>query len=217
MPIPRRCAPLLLLLAVACSDVPGPNAPPATGARSVPADPTLGSRPEAATRGFTRLEAVGDYRFVVPADFNGGIFGTEIGNHVRFVALRTADGEVTGRFHYVQTADGESAIFSGRVTCLAIYDTPVLQRFENIPAMTHNRAKWGGIIEQSNDPTQPPGRYIWFQSIDNGHSHHGGFPDLSTLSGFGDNAANEAFCANPNVPNPNFGPHAVNRGEIVVR
>lgn len=216
MPVVRHGAPLLLLLALACSDSRDPGAPPSAAARSVPADP-VGPRTGAAARGFVRLEAIGTYRFVIPADFNGGIFGTEIDNRVSFVALRRSSGEVTGRFHYVQTADGASATFSGRVTCLAIYDTPVLQRFENIPAMTGNRAKWGGIIEQSDDPSQPPGRYIWFQSIDNGHRHHGGITDLSTLSGFGDAAANEAFCASPNIPNPNFGPHAVSRGEIVVR
>lgn len=164
------------------------------------------------------VEASGVYQFFVPADYNGGIFGGSIDNRVDFEAHRNPHGKVTGRFKYVQTFDGSPSEFSGSVTCVAIYDTPVLQNFPGIPAMTHNRAKWGGVIERSTDPTIPVGTYIWFQSIDN-HAHgssHSAYPDLSTLSGFGDNAANEAFCASPKVPNPNFGPHAVQRGHIDV-
>jgi hypothetical protein len=217
MRVLSACSPLLVLLAAACSESAGPEGPLPGGTRSVPSDSYSASRPAPASRSLPRLEAAGSYRFVVPADFNGGIFGVEIDNRVAFVAVREPDGHVTGRFHYVQTAGGESAAFSGRVTCLEIYDTPVLQRFENIPAMTHNRAKWGGIVERSTDPTQPPGVYIWFQSINNGHGRHSSYPDLSTLSGFGTQAANEAFCASPNVPNPNFGPHAVGHGAILVR
>jgi hypothetical protein len=42
------------------------------------------------------------------------------------------------------------------------------------------------------------------------------YPDLTTLSGFGDEAANEAFCASDKVPNSNFGPFAVQQGDIRV-
>jgi hypothetical protein len=166
------------------------------------------------------IEASGEYQFFVPADFNGGIFGGSVDNKVEFEAHRNANGRVTGGFHYVQTFDGQPSAFSGRVTCLAIYDTPVLQRFPNITAKTQNRAKWGGLIEHSTDPTEPAGTYIWFQSIDNdtqGDNQPSGEPDLSTLSGFGDITANENFCASPNVPNPNFGPHAVQQGKIEVK
>lgn len=159
------------------------------------------------------VEAQGTYHFVAPPEF----FGVAIGNHVSFVARRLADGEVTGRFRYVQSAEGEDFIFSGTVTCLNVYDTPVLDRFEAIPEMSHNRAKWGGIIEKSNDATLPAGGYIWFQSIDNNSGPGASYPDLSTLSGFGDEAANEAFCNAPTVPNPNFGPHAASSGNIIVR
>lgn len=158
------------------------------------------------------VNAEGSYGFFIPADFNGGIFGVDIDNTVVFSAHRAGNGNIRGHFHYTQSAQGQDFIFSGDVTCLQVYDTPVLQRFPTIPAMAANRAKWGGVITQSNDVTQPPGRFIWFQSIDNG-----AFPDVSTLSGFGTEAANEAFCASPNVPNPNFGPHAVNQGNIVVQ
>ncbi len=163
------------------------------------------------------LHASGSYKFHIPVEFNGGIFGVAIDNHVTFNARRTADGDVSGTFRYVQTAGGESAIFAGRVTCLAVYDTPVLTRFPDVPAMTANRAKWGGVVEESNDPTQPPGRFIWFQSIDNSENAASGTPDVSTLSGFGTETANEAFCASPNVPNSRFGPHAISHGNINVR
>lgn len=163
------------------------------------------------------IEAAGVYKFHVPADFNGGIFGVAIDNSVAFVALRRRDGGVSGWFRYVQSVEGEDFIFSGRVTCLVVYDTPVLQRFEDIPPMRRNRAKWGGIIEKSNDPTQPAGRFLWFQSIDNKSGANQGYPHLSTLSGFGDEAATEAFCNIANVPNPQFGPHAVDQGFVVVR
>jgi hypothetical protein len=43
------------------------------------------------------------------------------------------------------------------------------------------------------------------------------YPDTSTLSGFGDEAANEAFCASETVPNSKFGPHRVGTGNILVR
>lgn len=160
--------------------------------------------------------ANGSYHFTVPADFNGGIFGIEIDNDVSFTVRQASDGTVDGRFRYVQSAGGEDFIFSGRVTCFQRYDTPVLAGFPGIPAMLANRAKWGGLIERSNDPTIPVGRFIWFQSIDNNGDPAAPHPDLSTLSGFGDEAANEAFCASANVPNSNFGPHPVGSGQIVV-
>lgn len=163
------------------------------------------------------VAAQGTYHFLVPADFNGGIIGIAIDNDVSFVARRDGNGGVTGRFRYVQSAGGEDFIFSGTVTCLSVYDTPVLERFEDVPPMTHNRAKWGGLIEESNDPTLPAGGYLWFQSVDNDSEPAGAHTDLSTFGGFGDEAANEAFCASPAVPNPNFGPHAIDAGQIIVR
>jgi hypothetical protein len=195
----------------ACSDQPGPTAATAPSADAAPL-------PGAPDHGRVGVEALGFYRFVVPADFNGGIFGIEIDNRVAFVARRGRDGSVTGRFHYVQAAGGESFTYRGRVTCLGIYDTPVLTYFEDVPPMTQNRAKWGGIIDYSSDATIPVGTYIWFQSIDNnsGRGNHR-YPDASTLSGFGDEAATEAFCNSSTVPNSKFGPHRVGSGNILVR
>jgi hypothetical protein len=163
-------------------------------------------------------QASGGYHFLIPADFNGGIFGGEVDNRLTFHAKRGADGTVTGSFNYEQTDFGTAGVpysYKGRVTCFQVYDTPVLERFENIPPMTQNRAKWGGPIEKTNDPTVPVGTFGWFQSIDNGEGSKSP-PDLSTLFGLGDAAANEAFCNSDAVPNPTFGPHAV-QGNIQVR
>lgn len=205
---------VLAVLIAACS--PDSTAPSSASGRGAVADgdlPQVATVPHRSSASATALLAVGNYRFFIPADFNGGIFGIDVDNDVRFLARRTAGGEVSGHFSYTQSAGGEDFIFSGSVTCLLVYDTPVLQNFPGIPAGTANRAKWGGLIEESNDPTLPAGGYIWFQSIDN----KGTGPDLSTLSGFGDQAATEAFCNSPNVPNPNFGPHALGIGNIGVQ
>jgi hypothetical protein len=155
--------------------------------------------------------ASGGYHFVTEAHF----FGIPIENRLTFSAERHADGSLTGRYNYEQGALGERFIFRGSVTCFEIHDTPVLQDWEEIPAMTANRAKWGGLIEYSNDPTLPAGGFIWFNSIDNGEGA-GAPPDLSSISGFGDEAANEAFCASVAPPNPTFGPHPI-IGNIEVR
>lgn len=214
----RTASSVLTAALLGCSpDTTTPASRP--GARSAPAEEAARSGAAFLSSGGTSsvVEALGTYHFFIPADFNGGIFGVAIDNHVSFVARREADGSVTGRFRYVQSAEGEDFIFSGSVTCLVLYDTPVLVRFPGIPIMASNRAKWGGIIEESNDPTLPAGGYIWFQSIDNDSGPGSGFPDLSTLSGFGNEAANEAFCNSSNVPNPNFGPHAVGSGSVIVR
>lgn len=194
----------------------GINVPEAAGSPTVAFDRVAGD----GNLGDRAIEASGNYWFFVPADFNGGIFGGSVDNHVEFEAHRGGNGNVTGRFHYVQNFAGAINVYSGRVTCLAVYDTPVLQRFPDIPAHAQNRAKWGGLVEHSTDLSEPAGSYIWFQSIDDdvaGHERSGGQPDLSTLSGFGDATANAAFCGSSNVPNPNFGPHAVQRGKIEVQ
>lgn len=159
--------------------------------------------------------ASGGYHFTTDPSF----FGFPVDNRLTFNAQEDADGNVSGRFNYEQSFvfDGQTFEFDfrGRVTCFEIYDTPVLQHYEDIPPMSQNRAKWGGLIEFSNDADFPAGGFIWFQSIDNGEGSNAP-PDLSTISGFGDEAGNEAFCASDAVPNPNFGPHPV-QGNIQVR
>lgn len=155
--------------------------------------------------------ASGGYHFTTDPRF----FGIPVDNRLTFDASRHEDGSLSGRFNYEQGVFGERFIFRGSVTCFQIHDTPVLQDWPDIPATSANRAKWGGLIEYSNDPTLPAGGYIWFNSIDNGEGA-GAPPDLSSISGFGNEAANEAFCASVAPPNPRFGPHPVS-GNIEVR
>ena len=61
----------------------------------------------------------------------------------------------------------------------------------------------GGPITQSNDETVPPGVFMWFHSLDRGEGA-GAPPDQTTGFGLGDDAANEAFCNSPALPNPLF-------------
>lgn len=111
-------------------------------------------------------------------------FGFEIENVLAFNAKKHADGSVSGRIEYHQSFLGFDIRLNARMTCMEIYDG--------------NRVKYGGVVEVSNDPDIVPGElFIWFQGIDNGE---GGEPDLSTIAGAGDDAANEAFCASPAPP-----------------
>ena len=116
-----------------------------------------------------------------------------------FTAFRKyTDGGGSGHFEYRQVVEGTSFDFGVDVTCLNVYDD--------------NRAKIGGVVRYSNDPTVPVGSFVWFQVFDNGE---GGTatPDQSSLVGFGDEGANEAFCNGPNLPR--FGPWDV-QGNVQV-
>jgi hypothetical protein len=145
----------------------------------------------------------------VAASANGGIhwliplpnpFGVEVLNRqLSFNARKYVDGTVNGHFEYHQIAEGETFSFNVAVTCLNVYDG--------------NRAKIGGVVEYSNDPTEPVGTFAWFQVFDNGEDS-GAPADRSSLVGFGDEAANEAFCNSPNLPR--FGPWDV-EGNVQVR
>jgi hypothetical protein len=143
------------------------------------------------------------------ASANGGVhwtiplpnpFGVEVRNQpLSFHARKYADGSAEGSFVYHQIVEGESFNFHVDVTCMNVYDG--------------NRAKIGGVITHSNDPTLPPGVFAWFQVFDNGEGANAP-PDRSSLIGFGDEAANEAFCNSPNLPR--FGPWDVH-GNVQVR
>jgi hypothetical protein len=143
------------------------------------------------------------------ASANGGVhwtialpnpFGVEVWNRaLAFDARKYADGSATGRFEYHQVVEGEAFVFNVDVTCMNVYDG--------------NRAKLGGVVELSNDPTVPVGTFAWFQVFDNGEGANAP-PDQSSLVGFGDEAANEAFCNSPNLPR--FGPWDV-QGNVIVR
>jgi hypothetical protein len=126
-------------------------------------------------------------------------FDVEVVNQpLSFNARKHADGTVSGRFEYHQIVAGESFDFNVDVTCMNVYDG--------------YRAKIGGVIEVSNDPTVPPGTFAWFQVLDNG-AGVSAKPDQSSLVGFGDEAANEAFCNSPALPR--FGPWDV-QGNVQV-
>ena len=103
-----------------------------------------------------------------------------------------------GHFVYRQSAGGDTVEFNVDVTCMNVYG---------------NRAKIGGIVTRSTDPTIDAGSYGWFQVFDNGEGANA-VPDQSSLVGFGNEAANEAFCNSPNLPR--FGPWDV-QGNVQVR
>jgi hypothetical protein len=125
-------------------------------------------------------------------------FDVALGNNLEFNASKDENGNVSGHFRYVQTDDGVPYEYAGTITCLQAYGS---------------RVKLGGLIESSTDSTVPAGSYGWFQEFDNGEGANAA-PDRSTLMGVGDEAANEAFCASPNLPR--FGPWDV-QGNIQVR
>jgi len=145
----------------------------------------------------------------VVAAANGGVhwtiplpnpFGVEVENRtLAFNARRHADGSASGRFEYHQVVEGTAFRFNVDVTCMGVYDG--------------NRAKIGGVIVNSSDPTLPPGTFAWFQVFDNGEGANAP-PDESSLVGFGDAAANAAFCNSPALPR--FGPWEV-QGNVQVR
>jgi hypothetical protein len=152
----------------------------------------------AAPAGSPSIAAVGSAHWTIELP---NPFGVEVLNRtLSFNARKDAGGNATGRFEYhqIEVATGATFKFNVDVTCLNVYDG--------------NRAKLGGVIVVSNDPTLPAGGYAWFQVFDNGEGA-GGPADRSSLIGFGDEAANEAFCNSPNLPR--FGPWDV-QGNIQV-
>jgi hypothetical protein len=137
----------------------------------------------AAQGGGTVASANGGVHWTIPLPNQ---FGVEVLNQpLSFHASKNADGNVEGSFVYHQIVEGESFNFHVDVTCMNVYDG--------------YRAKIGGVITYSNDPTLPEGVFAWFQVFDNGEGANAP-PDRSSLLGFGNEAANEAFCNSPNLP-----------------
>ena len=150
----------------------------------------------AATGGETVSSARGGVHWTIPLP---NPFGVVVVNQpLAFDVSKDADGSVTGNFVYHQIVEGESFNFHVDATCMNVYDG--------------NRAKIGGVITYSNDPTLPAGVFAWFQVFDNGQGSNAP-PDRSSLVGFGDEAANEAFCNSANLPR--FGPWDI-QGNIQV-
>lgn len=123
-------------------------------------------------------------------DLTGDGVDDPIGNVLAFNAVRYADGSVSGQIEYQQSALGDFFRFHGPVTCIGVYDGGT-------------RAKFGGPITRSDDPTIPVGVFMWFTVVDNGNGA-GSPPDRSSILGIGDEAANEAFCASDAPPNQRF-------------
>lgn len=134
-------------------------------------------------------------------DLTGDGVEDPIGNALAFNAVRYADGSVSGQIEYQQSALGDYFRFHGTVTCIGVYEG--------------NRAKFGGLITRSDDPTVPAGLYMWFTVVDNGQGAASP-PDRSSILGIGNNAANEAFCASSAPPNARFSAD-ITSGDIRVR
>jgi hypothetical protein len=146
------------------------------------------------------IVALGLDEISVPPD----VFGTQtdvIGKYA-FVVAKDAQGHVQGAYRFSESVDGVTTHYAGPLTCVDVYD---------FNGLTGNRAKIGGRVDSSDDPSIPVGTFIWWQAIDNSRLHRA---DQSTLTGFGDEAANDAFCASANPPR--FGPFDVIRGAITV-
>jgi hypothetical protein len=147
--------------------------------------------------------ARGNVDWVIPLPND---FGVEVANVLSFQARKLPNGSATGHVKYVQTVEGVAVHFKLDVTCMGIYDNGT-------------RAKIGGVVTKSDDPTVPVGTFGWFQVFDNDNldatDQQGEEPaDRSSLLGFGDEAANEAFCNSPKLPR--FGPWDVH-GDISVQ
>lgn len=178
-----------LLLLGACDDDAVPTQP-----RSVDLAPV-----SAAAGADVAASASGGANWTLTVDFGGGPI--DIDQVLSFNAQRSTNGDVKGRLVYHQTAFGETFSFQADVSCIGVYDG--------------NRGKFGGPVTNSNDATIPVGTYIWFHVIDGGQGA-GASPDFSTGAGFGDEAANQAFCDSPALPNPAFLAE-VTSGNIEVR
>jgi len=153
--------------------------------------------PAVATGGAPVASANGSAHWTIPLP---NPFGVVVENRtLSFNARKLVDGSATGRFEYHQVVEGDAFRFNVDVTCMNV--------------CAGNRAKIGGVIVVSNDPTLPPGTFAWFQVFDNGEGAEAP-PDRSSLIGFGNEAANEAFCNSPALPR--FGPWDV-QGNIQVR
>lgn len=175
----RWCSVMSLALAAACSepesDAGGPGRP------SMTADGVQ----ESVTGG---------------GEFEHPVFGTVT---LSFIAIRHADGSVSGRFQQHQPAFDFT--YKGDVTCFAI--DPV-----------NHRAWIGGVLTHSNDPDPitEVGDDAWFRVLDLGDNATE--PDRSTFLGFeGAIVTSEEYCQLQIWPDNNERTWPVNKGNIVLR
>ena len=173
------------VLALGC---PGPTTPELRdGMRETTALP--------ADRNGVQEKVTGGGQFVHP-DFGTVTFA--------FVAVRHADGRVSGRFQQHQPFFGFT--YAGDVTCFAV--DPV-----------NHRAWIGGVLTQSNDPDPITelGDDAWFRFLDTGGS---GDPDRSTFLGFEQPppgiVTSEEYCQLQIWPDDNARTWPVESGNIVI-
>ena len=121
-----------------------------------------------------------------------------------FVAVRHADGRVSGQFHQHQPFFGFS--YAGAVTCFAVDEV-------------NHRAWIGGVVTQSNDPDPITeiGDDVWFRVLDTGK---GADPDRSTFFGFEQPppgiVTSEEYCQLQIWPDGNARTWPVESGNIVI-
>ena len=121
-----------------------------------------------------------------------------------FVAVRHADGSVSGRFHQHQPFFGFS--YAGDVTCFAVDEL-------------NHRAWIGGVLTQSNDPDPVTeiGDDVWFRVLDTGEAAD---PDRSTFFGFEQPppgiVTSEEYCQLQIWPDGNARTWPVESGNIVI-
>lgn len=121
-----------------------------------------------------------------------------------FVAVRHADGSVSGRFHQHQPFFGFS--YAGDVTCFAVDEV-------------NHRAWVGGVLTHSNDPDPVTeiGDDVWFRVLDTGE---GADPDRSTFFGFEQPppgiVTSEEYCQLRIWPDDNARTWPVESGNIVI-
>jgi hypothetical protein len=122
-----------------------------------------------------------------------------------FVAIRHADGQVSGQFQQHQPFFGFT--YKGDVTCFAV--DPV-----------NHRAWIGGVLTHSNDPdpVTEVGDDAWFRVLDTGNS--GAEPDRSTFMGFEQPppgiVTSEEYCQLKIWPDQNARTWPVVHGNIVI-
>lgn len=180
----KRAGPgVLALIALAC----GPTAPETSRMDGSSLEANSGEVVEKVT---------GGGQFVHPA------FGTVT---FSFVAIRHADGGVTGQFQQHQPFFGFT--YKGDVTCFAV--DPV-----------NHRAWIGGILTQSNDPDPVTeiGDDAWFRVLDTGNNSSE--PDRSTFMGFEQPppgiVTSEEYCQLKIWPDGNARTWPVVHGNIVI-
>jgi len=153
--------------------------------------------PAIATGGAPVASANGSAHWTIPLP---NPFGVVVENRtLSFNARELVDGSATGRFEYHQVVEGDAFSFNVDVTCMNVYGG--------------NRAKIGGVIVVSNDPTLPPGTFAGSRSSTTARARRRR-PTGRASSASATRPRTKRFCNSPALPR--FGPWDV-QGNIQVR